>query len=218
MVPHLRQRQSQRPGADVEDALLRLAGAIGPGQVAAMEPQGVSSMLWALPQLALRPEELTGLLAEAAGLQAPYMSAQHISASALGLARLGVQDGRVFAALFVAAQRNEQFISQQLCSLCWAAAVAHQGQLAGHVRRCPATWRTPPGRVLSQNGSWGSCTRCTCGCWTGRRRPGACRARCRRTTWLSARQPGGSNMGRACSSPGRSSSTPSFSARSACPA
>ena len=96
MVPDLRQRQSQRLGPGVEAALLWLAGAIGPGQVAAMGPQGVGNMLWALPQLALRPEQLTGL-------QAPSMKPQALSNSALGLAKLGVHDDRVFAALFDAA-------------------------------------------------------------------------------------------------------------------
>ena len=99
-----------------------------------MKPQHVSNMLWALSQVALRPEQLTGLLAEAAGLQAPGMIPQHTSNSALGLAKLGMQDGGVFAALFSAAHRQVvRCKAQELCNLCWAAKVADQGQLAGPV-------------------------------------------------------------------------------------
>jgi hypothetical protein len=112
-------------------AVLRLAAAVGPRHVAAMNPQDISNSLWALAQLRLCPQPLVGQLAASAVQQAPAMTPQGLSNAALAAAKLGLVDAPLFAALVGAAQRlARRSGSQGLCNLAWSVAVADQRQLA----------------------------------------------------------------------------------------
>jgi hypothetical protein len=131
-------------GAEAVDAaVLRLAAAVGPQQVAAMNPQDISNSLWALAQLRLRAQPLVGQLAAAAVQQAPAMNPQDLSNAALAAAKLGLADAPLFAALVGAAQKQARRSgSQDLCNLVWSVAVADQRQLAAaaveHCKRAAA--------------------------------------------------------------------------------
>jgi hypothetical protein len=126
-------------GAEAVDAaVLRLAAAVGPRQVAAMAPQHISNSLWALAQLRLCPQPLVGQLAAAAVQQAPAMTTQGHSNAALAAAKLGLADAPLFAALVGAAQKQARRCeAQHLCNLSWSVAVADQRQLtAAAVELC----------------------------------------------------------------------------------
>ncbi|KAI8475403.1 MAG: hypothetical protein J3K34DRAFT_517425 [Monoraphidium minutum] len=134
----------------VEAALLQLTAAVSREQVACYSAQDVSNSLWALSELRLRPPGPTALLAETALQRAPAMAPQDLSNTALALARLGVHDARLFAALVGAAaqQQQQQLGAQDTCNLAWAAAVADQRQLSEAVAGL--------GGRLARSSSWGS--------------------------------------------------------------
>jgi hypothetical protein len=120
-------------GAEAVDAAVRrLAAAVGPQQVAAMNPQAISNSLWALAQLRLFAAPLVEQLAAEALQQAPAMKPQELSSAALAAVKLGlIDDARLFAALVGAARKQaRRSNSQVLCNLAWSVAVADQRQLS----------------------------------------------------------------------------------------
>ncbi|KAI8475363.1 MAG: hypothetical protein J3K34DRAFT_464874 [Monoraphidium minutum] len=140
----------------VEAALMQLLVAVSREHVARYNAQDVSNSLWALSELRLRPPWPTALLSEAALQRAPAMAPQHLSNTALALARLGVDDARLFAALVAAAAQQLQHLgAQATANLAWAAADGQPaagaggdgvgGGLAGvlsavQLQQCAAAW------------------------------------------------------------------------------
>jgi len=100
------------------------------------KPQELANTLWAAAtiwcacmRLQLPLQQVLQLVAALVQKQQDA-TPQNLSNTALALAKLGLHDAQLFAALTAAAKpKVQQFKSQELCNLCWAVAVADQQQL-----------------------------------------------------------------------------------------
>jgi len=99
------------------------------------KPQELANTLWAAATLGLQlPEQQIQQLVAALVQKQADAAPQHLANTALVLAKLGLHDAQLFAALTSASKSKvQQFTSQGLCNLCWAAAVADQQQLVEEV-------------------------------------------------------------------------------------
>jgi len=104
-------------------------------QLVAVLVQKRQDAMWAAATLGLQlPVQEAQQLVTAFLQQREKANSQNLANTALALAKLGLHDAQLFAALTAAAKpRLQQFNSQDLSNTCWAMAVADQQQLVEEV-------------------------------------------------------------------------------------